>query len=84
MTQDDQLLTYRECAALLRVSLSTVHRLRREGKLQPVQIGRLTRFRRDSLCGISGGKHDPNSCPCCLAAAEQRRRIAQALSGGNE
>jgi excisionase family DNA binding protein len=46
---DLALLTRGEVAALLRVSVETVDRLRREGQLRATTIGRATRYRPDEL-----------------------------------
>lgn len=47
------MLTPPEVAEILRVSLQTVLRLIRDGKLHAVKVGRQWRIPRDSLLGVT-------------------------------
>ena len=51
----EPLWTAAEVAAFLRVSLSMVYKLRREGKLQAIQVGSLYRFNSEHVrAGVRG------------------------------
>ncbi len=52
----DPLWTAAEVAAFLRVSLSMVYKLRREGKLQAIQVGSLYRFNPHHVCAFARGE----------------------------
>ncbi len=52
----DPLLTAEEVAKFLRVSLSMVYKLRREGKLPAVPVGALYRFHPDVLRAYARGE----------------------------
>ncbi len=49
------LMTAEEVAAFLRVSLSMVYKLRREGKLRCVRVGALYRFSPDVVAAFGRG-----------------------------
>jgi excisionase family DNA binding protein len=71
MTANEPLVTEGEAASLLRVSLTSVRRWRREG-CGPVyrKIGRSVRYRRDDLADFIAGAR------CMETGWRARRRVA--------
>lgn len=53
---EDDLLTKRQAAALLRCSTSTIGNFARAGKLQRFYLGRVVRFKRGEVLNLIGRK----------------------------
>jgi len=64
LLNNEQYLTKKEAAQLMKCSVSSIDNMRRQGKLTPFRMGDKTiRFDRDELMGllISGKKYNPYS-----------------------
>lgn len=57
----EPLLTAEEVAGVLKVSLSMVYKLRRQGALRGVQIGALWRFQPEVVRALAAGEAPPPS-----------------------
>ena len=69
------LMTAEEVAAFLKVSLSMVYKLRREGAFRGVQIGALWRFPPESVHAYSRGEPTPNAGGTVVPLPGRRRRV---------
>lgn len=58
MSEDNEVLTAEEAAALLRVSTKTVLTLARTGALHGEKVGRAWRFLRDDVLAYVRGHHE--------------------------
>jgi excisionase family DNA binding protein len=59
LTEDDQLLTFKEAMSYLRVSRSTLYRLMESGQLSGYKVGGLWRFYRKDLLAYIHGEELP-------------------------
>jgi excisionase family DNA binding protein len=69
----EPLMTADEVAQVLRVSVSMVYKLRREGRLRGVQIGALWRFSPEFVRAIARGETVPELEAAILHFGHRRR-----------
>ncbi len=69
----EPLMTGQEVAAFLRVSLSMVYKLRREGRLPAIPVGALWRWNPEVVRALVRGEQAATTPPGALAASRRRR-----------
>jgi excisionase family DNA binding protein len=71
----EPMMTAEDVAAFLRISLSMVYKLRREQKLQGIQVGSLWRFNPEHVRAFARGELPPPSpgAPVVLISGRRRR-----------